>query len=533
MWIWIFHFSRVYHTPHTTPHTITTTTTGQGSTRLLSFCGALFVEPLVGDIMADVAHAAGAAKRRRERRLRAMLRHERRSVAMALAEFTHHSSRGQRTARAWEEVENATHDGLRAQKTPPPGERPGCLPDPGPQRSDRTVRHSAGEAPSLLPPSLADAAADVVDHSSSAFLLKASLRQRRKEEEEEEARKVEMEHVLAVKEQWRARRKVLKDEFMALLNLESRSSLQERRLQELLDALDAHDASKPSSGSSKRKKKKRKKKKLPKAGCRLFPPGCRRLCDHLRQVPAVSPRTLGIPVVTQRQVPTVHSFMLPVQFLDTVFDMLVVVLRQVLGLMVLKTVVVPQLQFIAGVDISFVAQRQFPVVQTIQQIIEVPLSFVFDGRCPRHAGRAFSQVLPWRKHSCSHSCSSLRICRPCFRLRKTAGFPQLQFFKGRRHPRLCAEVDPHGPGCSENHRDSPVRTHGGRCPCCVGRACLVGQGCGCACRCATTGAWSDSADSRAGAAVPRLQAWRRLLSPHVEKTVKIPQLQLVGGAVLG
>ena len=141
---------------------------------------------------------------------------------MALAEFTHHSSRGQRTARAWEEVENATHDGLRAQKTPPPGERPGCLPDPGPQRSDRTVRHSAGEAPSLLPPLLADAAADVVDHSSLAFLLRASLRQRRKEEEEEEARKVEMEQVLAVKEQWRARRKVLKDEFMALSNLESR-----------------------------------------------------------------------------------------------------------------------------------------------------------------------------------------------------------------------------------------------------------------------------------------------------------------------
>ena len=32
---------------------------------------------------------------------------------------------------------------------------------------------------------------------------------------------------------------------------------------------------------------------------------------------------------------------------------------------------------------------------------------------------------------------------------------------------------------------------------------------------------------------PRLQAWRRQSSPHVEKTVKIPQLQLVGGAVLG
>ena len=44
--------------------------------------------------------------------------------------------------------------------------------------------------------------------------------------------------------------------------------------------------------------------------------------------------------------------------MDTVFDMPGVVLRQVPGLMVLKTVVVPQLQFIAGVDISFVAQRQ-------------------------------------------------------------------------------------------------------------------------------------------------------------------------------
>ena len=44
--------------------------------------------------------AAGAARRRRER-LRSMLRHERMSVAMALAEVSHHTApRGQRTARA-------------------------------------------------------------------------------------------------------------------------------------------------------------------------------------------------------------------------------------------------------------------------------------------------------------------------------------------------------------------------------------------------------------------------------------------------
>ena len=42
----------------------------------------------------------GAAQRRKGRWLRAALRHERQSIAMALAEFTHHSSRGQRMARA-------------------------------------------------------------------------------------------------------------------------------------------------------------------------------------------------------------------------------------------------------------------------------------------------------------------------------------------------------------------------------------------------------------------------------------------------
>ena len=50
--------------------------------------------------MDGVDNATGAANRRRERRLRSMLRHERMTVAMALAEFSHHSSRGQKMARA-------------------------------------------------------------------------------------------------------------------------------------------------------------------------------------------------------------------------------------------------------------------------------------------------------------------------------------------------------------------------------------------------------------------------------------------------
>ena len=42
----------------------------------------------------------GATQRRRQRRLRSWLRHERMTVAMAVAERTHHSSRGQTIARA-------------------------------------------------------------------------------------------------------------------------------------------------------------------------------------------------------------------------------------------------------------------------------------------------------------------------------------------------------------------------------------------------------------------------------------------------
>ena len=50
-----------------------------------------------------------AAQRRRGRRLRAALRHERQSIAIALAELTHHSSRGQRMARAVGWVREVVH----------------------------------------------------------------------------------------------------------------------------------------------------------------------------------------------------------------------------------------------------------------------------------------------------------------------------------------------------------------------------------------------------------------------------------------
>ena len=59
---------------------------------------------------------AGATKRRRERRLRVMLRHERLTVAMELAAALRHSQ----DARP-----NETHNALRGQTTPSSGTRPG------------------------------------------------------------------------------------------------------------------------------------------------------------------------------------------------------------------------------------------------------------------------------------------------------------------------------------------------------------------------------------------------------------------------
>ena len=61
---------------------------------------------------------AGGAQRRRGRRLRAALRHERQSIAMALAKKLHHTSRGKKIAGAREE-ENETNFAM-GQRTPPP-----------------------------------------------------------------------------------------------------------------------------------------------------------------------------------------------------------------------------------------------------------------------------------------------------------------------------------------------------------------------------------------------------------------------------
>ena len=93
----------------------------------------------------------GAARRRRERRLRSWLRHERQSVAMALSEFKHHSSRGQRKDRAREEGHRDKYEAPRRQKPPPPqASRPPCLGEPrGPKA--RVQKHIMEQLADVVP----------------------------------------------------------------------------------------------------------------------------------------------------------------------------------------------------------------------------------------------------------------------------------------------------------------------------------------------------------------------------------------------
>ena len=164
-----------------------------------------------------MAERDGAAMRRRQRRLRSWRRHEQQSFAAVLATESHHS---------YPKVDTA-NDCLRAQKTvsstgeveaheePPPGARQGILAEPGPQSSDRNLRRSSRDCLArLVTPSLAGAAGEGVDSGTLAFLLTQSLGA--KEQEEQVKRKEEAKESLKV---WKQRRKRVKDEFMALMDL--------------------------------------------------------------------------------------------------------------------------------------------------------------------------------------------------------------------------------------------------------------------------------------------------------------------------
>ena len=130
-----------------------------GSTRLHSF-----VKSHVGlEVVAMECHGEhdGSARRRRQRRLRHWLRHERMTVAAELAAALHHSR----------DAGRVTHDGPRAQKTVSSGGmRPAPLSDAaGPQVAAATVGYVAAGAPLLVVASLSGC--DGVDATTVSFLL--------------------------------------------------------------------------------------------------------------------------------------------------------------------------------------------------------------------------------------------------------------------------------------------------------------------------------------------------------------------------
>ena len=192
--------------------------------------------------MADAGgqfRSTGAARRRRERRLRSMLRYERMTVRMELAAALHHSAG------------SGKNDAVRSQKTVGSrGGHPGVLQEPEVPMDLENVLLPSLWVPSLATPSLADAMADEVDSSLLSFLTAQVLEEKRKEQEEEKEAKRRKKQ--DVEEAARA-------ELRSLLDVprELRTAEHERRITAASRFLLA--------SSSSRRKRKSRKKKVPKA----------------------------------------------------------------------------------------------------------------------------------------------------------------------------------------------------------------------------------------------------------------------------
>ena len=109
-------------------------------------------------------------------------------ISRDVKRILHCSHRGESKHRLFDrarEVEtHETHEAPRGQKEPPLGARPGVQAEPGPQRSDRTVRRSSGGGlPTLGLPVLAGASGEVVDSSSLRFLVQRMLEELKNVEE--------------------------------------------------------------------------------------------------------------------------------------------------------------------------------------------------------------------------------------------------------------------------------------------------------------------------------------------------------------
>ena len=181
-----------------------------------------------------------SARRRRQRRLRSWWRHERMSIACALAEAHHHSA---------PKVGAEQHYASWRQKATSAGARPGVLNDPAPQGAV-TVGYVAAPGPLLSTPSLADTAAEAVDARTVKFLLQKTLA--RKKEEEEERRK---EVAKQQEEKYEAKMKLLNDRVRHDLPLTEVEWAAWRQWMGLV----------PSSSARRRKRKKRRNSSWPRS----------------------------------------------------------------------------------------------------------------------------------------------------------------------------------------------------------------------------------------------------------------------------
>ena len=204
--------------------------------RLLAFCVGDSLLCLQMSTMVGVGIATGAAKRRRERRLRQWQRHERMTVAMALAEATHHAAPqgggGERDARRPTGTEVSGHPaGARAAANRPhrAALRRGRPPDPWPAGTDWGVLERQ-----FFPPR---------SPSSSDVLLRRGRERRRRRRGRRRRRRRRRISSSRRGDPWRAQ------------HLADMKAMQMRR----------SGIPSSASSSSKRKRKKRSKRKLFKA----------------------------------------------------------------------------------------------------------------------------------------------------------------------------------------------------------------------------------------------------------------------------
>ena len=122
---------------------------------------------LAADNMSDVGRV-GAAKRRKYRQFRAFHRHEQLTVRMELATALHHSAQRPKSRVVEGPSEHEKYVGLRAQKPPLPGKRPGLPQEPEPLGRAVTDGYVAAQTPVLVVASMAGG--DSVDGSSLKFL---------------------------------------------------------------------------------------------------------------------------------------------------------------------------------------------------------------------------------------------------------------------------------------------------------------------------------------------------------------------------